>query len=268
MFSFTGEDEFDQGRIVSRAGKATGKHKNWVILECQKPDHLAGSTGAIDLSSSVTTWEEIEDDLCLLTETKLHGDYHDAKLDELESWRFFKVFTEVQMKNQPYLETRWVCILKEGGQKKARLVARGFQDPANNVRVKDSSTCSREFLRVLLAMFTSQQGWETGFLDVKTAFLQGSELNREVFVLPPFETQKVRLLWKLKKAVYGLSDAPRKWFDRVVKELVLSGCNLSKFDICVFYLTNNRVCEGVLTVHVDVFGGPALEFSKSQWSII
>lgn len=56
-------------------------------------------------------------------------------------------------------------------------------------------------------------GWEIHHLDVKTAFLHG-ELKEEVFVkqpegfIVPGEEQK---LYKLKKALYGLRQAPRAW---------------------------------------------------------
>lgn len=37
------------GKILSRAGKATGKHKNWYNLQYREPKEIAGTTGSVDL---------------------------------------------------------------------------------------------------------------------------------------------------------------------------------------------------------------------------
>ncbi|MEQ2171593.1 hypothetical protein GOODEAATRI_012369 [Goodea atripinnis] len=36
------------GKITSRAGKASGKHRNWYNLEYREPEEMAGSTGSAD----------------------------------------------------------------------------------------------------------------------------------------------------------------------------------------------------------------------------
>lgn len=53
---------------------------------------------------------------------------------------------------------------------------------------------------------TAQKKWKLNSIDIKTAFLQGEEIDREIYVLPPKEalTNKV---WLLKKCIYGLGDA-------------------------------------------------------------
>ncbi|GKD67316.1 retrovirus-related pol polyprotein from transposon TNT 1-94, partial [Tanacetum coccineum] len=52
-------------------------------------------------------------------------------------------------------------------------------------------------------------------MDVKTAFLNG-DLQEEVFVSQPegFEDQENPThVYRLKKALYGLNQAPRAWYD-------------------------------------------------------
>ncbi len=50
-----GGDNLDQsgqphtGKILSRAGKATGKHKNWYNLQYSEPEEIAGRTGSVYL---------------------------------------------------------------------------------------------------------------------------------------------------------------------------------------------------------------------------
>ena len=52
-------------------------------------------------------------------------------------------------------------------------------------------------------------------VDIRAAFLQSKELNREVFVVPPKDLAEAGVLWKLKKPLYGLNDASRRFWLRV-----------------------------------------------------
>ena len=47
---------------------------------------------------------------------------------------------------------------------------------------KDSPTCHKESLRILLAIAASKE-YEIESVDIMSAFLQGKELNRNVYVL-------------------------------------------------------------------------------------
>ena len=64
-------------------------------------------------------------------------------------------------------------------------------------------------VRKALLMIVATEGWEIRSSDVQSAFLQSIPLERDVFVLPPKEKRVPcpGMLWKLKKTVYGLSDA-------------------------------------------------------------
>ena len=48
-------------------------------------------------------------------------------------------------------------------------------------------------------------------MDLKTVFLQGKSIERDVFIKPPKEANTNKL-WKLNTTVYGLCDAPREWY--------------------------------------------------------
>ena len=77
-------------------------------------------------------------------------------------------------------------------------------------------------------------GWEINTMDISSAFLQGNVLERTVYVRPPKELQEEGTIWKLNKCLYGLSDAPREWYERVCAEMKkvggkLSLCNKSFF---------------------------------------
>ena len=116
---------------------------------------------------------------------------------------------------------------------KDRLVARGFEEENLNEIRKDSVTCSNENLRIVLAIISSHQ-WQASSLDVKSAFLQGNQIERDLYLKPHREADKGNL-WKLKTTVYGLSDASRVWYLRVKKELFKVGMEMCKYDEAIFY---------------------------------
>jgi hypothetical protein len=62
-------------------------------------------------------------------------------------------------------------------------------------------------------------------MDVKGAFLNGY-LNEEVYVEQPKGSVDPNLpdhVYKLKKALYGIKQAPRAWYERLTKFLVKHG---------------------------------------------
>ena len=115
---------------------------------------------------------------------------------------------------------------------KARLVARGFEGNIDQIR-SDIPTCLKESLRILL-MVASTMDWKLVSLDIKRAFLQGYPIQRDLFVRPPKEAGAIGCVWKLNKVVYGLSDASRAWYLRVVNELSKLGERVSISDKALF----------------------------------
>ena len=77
-----------------------------------------------------------------------------------------------------------------------------------------------ETVRVLLAL-AAHGGWEVHHMDVKSAFLNG-DLTETVYVQQPpgFVVGKGDKVLKLKKALYGLRQAPRAWNSKLDKELI------------------------------------------------
>ena len=103
--------------------------------------------------------------------------FNAAKLDELKKWKQFEVYDEFKDVGQKYLTGRWVCTEKvtdEGRMPKARFVVRGFREKTNIQA--DSPTGSKECLRIVL-MIVATNGWTLHTIDVKSAFLQGKQIN-------------------------------------------------------------------------------------------
>ena len=84
------------------------------------------------------------------------------------------------------------------------------------------------------------KGWKISSLDFTGAFLQGSELDREVVVIPPPDllkkTDNKRILWKLRKPLYGLNDAARRWWKKLDTAMINRGCTRVVYDRAVLLL--------------------------------
>ena len=179
-----------------------------------------------------------------------------AKQKELQSWQQNNVYTEVLNERQHVMSSRWVITTKKiDGHDitKSRLVPRGFEDYKVQQRQTDSPTCSKESQRLALALIAAFQ-WESKSMDIKTAFLQGKLLEREIFIKPSKEAN-TKKLWKLGKCIYGLNEASRYWYEHVKEEFLKVGMRKSNYDDALFFYKRNKqeACKGILVTHVDDF---------------
>ncbi len=98
-----------------------------------------------------------------------------AKLVELQE---FNTYTEVPDEGQFRISTTWVH-MKKGEEVRALLVARGYEDMQSYP--KDSPTVSKSTVRLILAIAASER-WPIKTTDVESAFLQGREMDRNVYM--------------------------------------------------------------------------------------
>ena len=76
-------------------------------------------------------------------------------------------------------------ITNKDGQAKARLVVRGFEEAF--ILPRDSPTVGKGAMQTVLAIASSTK-WVVKTTDIKSAFLQGKELDRDVYIIPPRES--------------------------------------------------------------------------------
>lgn len=128
---------------------------------------------------------------------------------------------------------KWVFKIKRNAdgtisKYKARLVAKGYvQQHGVDYDEVFAPVARIETIRLIIAIAGSY-GWEVHHLDVKTAFLHG-ELKEEVYVTQPegFIVQgEEHKVYKLKKALYGLRQAPRAW--NIKLNHILRGLNFTR----------------------------------------
>ncbi|CAI7825832.1 unnamed protein product [Closterium sp. NIES-54] len=136
---------------------------------------------------------------------------------------------------------------------KARYVARGFsQRQGVDYFQTFSPTPKMNTLRVLLHV-AAQRDYELHFLDISTAFLQGS-LHEEIWLRRPHGftgSFPVGTKWRLQRPVYGLRQAPREWHDTLRTRLAALGFAPSTADPSLFLRTDTSLPPFYVLVYVN-----------------
>ncbi|CAI7928091.1 unnamed protein product [Closterium sp. NIES-54] len=136
---------------------------------------------------------------------------------------------------------------------KARYVARGFsQREGVEFFQTFSPTPKMTTLRVLLHV-AAQRDYELHSLEFSTTFLQGS-LHEEIWLRrPPGFTGSFPpgTQWSLRRPVYNLRQAPRKWHDTLRTTLAALGFAPSTADPSLFLRTNTWLPPFYILVHID-----------------
>ena len=220
-----------------------------------------GRMQSVDLDE-ISQWTPVHEEVMYSAENS--QEVLQAQKDELDKWKEYQVYAEVEDAGQDAITIKWVVIEKkqDGNSRiKARLVARGFEEDTTKIRT-DSRTISKENLP-LICTIAVNNGWKFHSIDVKAAFLQGFPIDKDVYLVPPVEANTGKL-WKLKTAVYGLVDASRAWYLTVTDELTSQGTTCSIYDNALFYWRNCGKLEGILCCHVDdfLFSGSQLFHDK------
>ena len=180
--------------------------------------------------------------------------YHQSKEDELKSHEEKGTWEVVPLpEGVKPVTSRWVNTDKYGpdGQlikHKSRLVARGFQQEEGiDYEETFASVVKPASTRILLAL-AAILSWRIHQGDVKTAFLN-SNLDKPVYMKPP---KDIRLphgcCLMVIRALYGLRQSPRAWYQKLRNTLISWGWRMSLYDPCVFINDHSGL---ILEVHVD-----------------
>lgn len=155
------------------------------------------------------------------------------------------------------ISLKWVFKVKKDHQgnvikHKARLVAKGYAHREGVDFEQVFAPVARIETVILLLALAARCGWRVHHMDVKSAFLNG-DLVEEVYVQQPpsfvVENGKGKgKVLKLKKAMYGLRQAPRAW-NALDKELLKLGFVRNPLEHAVYRHTENK---GFLLVSVYV----------------
>lgn len=162
--------------------------------------------------------------------------------------------------NRKILDLMWVYTNKSDGRKKARLVVLGCQQ-SEVLEDLYSPVAGMQTLKLLLN-YCCQYGLKINQMDVVTAFLNG-KVKSEVFVKQPQGyNDGSGKVWKLFKALYGLRESPRAWyecFDSYIKSI---GFTRSKNDYCLYSI----LIEGEM-IYLILFVDDLLICGKNEHEI-
>ncbi len=186
-----------------------------------------------------------------------------AKDKEIQNWlrnSAVEAAARAGLRGRQLMRMRWVLTTKSSGAMKARLVVQGFTDPDLGHLRRESPMASRRARQTFLTLSASL-GLHIHKGDVTSAFLQGggTELERDVLCEPVKELSdalnlKNHEVVRLRKAVYGLINAPRQWWKDVQQTMGELGWTASSIEPCLWKMmdTNGQVIA-LCTVHVDDF---------------
>ncbi|GJZ81768.1 putative ribonuclease H-like domain-containing protein [Tanacetum coccineum] len=166
----------------------------------------------------------------------------EAMQEELLQFKLQKVWVLVDLpKGHRAIGTKWVYRNKKDERgivikNKARLVAQGHtQEEGIDYDEVFAPVARIEAIRLFLA-YASYMGFMVYQMDVKSAFLYG-QIEEEVYVCQPLGFEDLDhpdKVYKVVKALYGLHQAPRAWYDTLANYLLSNGFQRGKIDQTLF----------------------------------
>jgi hypothetical protein len=185
-----------------------------------------------------------------------------AMQEELNNFTRNEVWHLVPHPNQNVVGTKWVFRNKQDEhgvvtRNKARLVVKGYSQVEGLDFDETYAPIARlESIRILLA-YATYHGFKLYQMDVKSAFLNGP-IKEEVYVEQPLgfeDSEYPNYVYKLSKALYGLNQAPRAWYECLRDFLITNGFKVGKANPTLFTKTIAKdlfVCQ----IYVDdtIFG--------------
>ncbi|GJX78926.1 putative ribonuclease H-like domain-containing protein [Tanacetum coccineum] len=187
----------------------------------------------------------------------------EAMQEELLQFKLQEVWVLCDLpEGKRVIGTKWVFRNKrdERGtiiKNKARLVAQGYrQEEGVDYDEVFAPVARIEAIRLFLA-FASFMGFTVYQMDVKSAFLYGN-ITEEVYVKQPpgFEDPAhPNKVYRVVKALYGLHQAPRAWYERLSTFLLKHGYRRGAIDKTLFIKKDRRDIM-LVQVYVDdiIFG--------------
>lgn len=184
----------------------------------------------------------------------------EAMKDELQAFEDNKAWDPVGElpSHKTLVQCKWVFKKKVNSENsvryRARLVAKGFtQKPGIDYEETFSPVVRHSTLKMLFAL-SVQLDLDVVHLDVKTAFLNGY-LKEDIYMVKPdinCDVNKHKTIVKLNKAIYGLKQSSRSWYERVEQCLTELKFKKSCLEPCVFTKIKDDV-KIIIALYVDDF---------------
>lgn len=136
---------------------------------------------------------------------------------------------------------------------KARLVVKGFSQEYGIDYFETFAPVARlDTIRLLVALATQRQ-WKIHQLDVNSAFLN-SYFDEEIHVEQRDDFKVVGeedKVYKLRKALYGLTQAPKAWYDKIDNYLASLGFKRSFSEPTLYVKKEGDETLRIISLYVD-----------------
>ncbi|CAA6661430.1 unnamed protein product [Spirodela intermedia] len=198
-----------------------------------KIDNIVGLASPRGLASRALIAKELHtvssDEPVSFVEVEGHPSWRKAMEEEMASIEENRTWSLVDLPHgRRAIGLKWVYKVKRDENRavakyKARLVVKGYaQRQGIDYDEVFAPVARLDTVRLLIAL-AAHEGWKVHHMDVKSAFLNG-DLKEEVYVEQPagfISTGNEHKVFKLKKALYGLHQAPRAWNAKLDETLLL-----------------------------------------------
>lgn len=185
----------------------------------------------------------------------------EAMKDELQAFQENEAWVQVSElpPDKTLVQCKWVYKRKLNSDNsvryRARLVAKGFTQKLGIDYQETFSPVVRHSTLKLLFALSVQLNFDVTHLDVKTAFLNGY-LKEDIYMVQPdinCDPSSKNKIVKLKKAIYGLKQSSRCWYERVEQCLCELGFQKNKIEPCLFSKTGSDNVKIIIALYVDDF---------------
>ena len=156
--------------------------------------------------------------------------------------------------------SRWVYAVKLGENDeekyKARLVAKGYSQVQGIDYAETFSPTAKITSIRMMMQIAAQNNYYVNQMDVKSAYLN-AKVEEEIYLDPPEGYKQIdkegnKLVWKLKKSLYGLKQSGRNWNEMFHSFLVAEGFKQSLSDSCFYIKTRDKSVINVIIWVDDV----------------
>jgi transposase InsO family protein len=209
---FDSEESNDEEELGKRVTRRPAYLDDFVTNENYKISQELQNLAVFSPSEDPTTYDEA-------AKHDVWRKAMDAEIAAIENNNTWEL-TELPV-NAKKIGVKWIYKTKYNEQgkiekHKARLVAKGYsQQYGIDYNEVFAPVARWDTIRSILAI-AAVNNWHVFQLDVKSAFLHG-ELNEEVYVEQPlgYQSERKELVYRLKKSLYGLRQAPRAWYSKI-----------------------------------------------------
>nr|GEU51297.1 putative ribonuclease H-like domain-containing protein [Tanacetum cinerariifolium] len=261
------------GHIVNAVGHNYSNNTNLISATGPLNSNSSSTHGQSSLRDTYQPPDMVErEDIVYSDHENVGAEADFNNLETSITFKMQKVWILVDLPHRKRaIGTKWVYRNKKDERgivvwNKARLVAQGHtQEEGIDYKEVFALVARIESIRLFLA-YASFMGFMVYQMDVKNAFLYGT-IKEEVYVCQPLgfeDPDHPDKVDKVVKALYGLHQAPRAWYETLATYLLENGFHRGQIDQTLF-IKQQKGDILLVQIYVDdiIFGATNKDLCKS-----